>query len=90
MGGDLTHKNGTGSETIYPGKNTIEAETNSLKFKEPFLLVAPANEDGHTGSQFMITLGELPALNGTKNTIFGRVLQGKKTIHQIADINDMR
>ena len=74
MGGDLTKKDGTGSETIYPDKNTIDAESNKMKYMEPFLLVAPANSEGKTGSQFMITLGELPALNGTKNTIFGRVL----------------
>ena len=61
-----------------------------MKFKEPYLLAASANDDGMVGSQFFITLGEMPALNGSKNTIFGRVLQGTKTIHLISDINDMR
>ena len=52
MGGDLINQNGTGSITIYDdGKKTnLEAEANLLKFSEPYLLVAPANEEGNTGS----------------------------------------
>ena len=52
MGGDLSSLDGTGSLTIYDdGKaENMEAETNLLKFTEPYLLVAPANEEGKTGS----------------------------------------
>ena len=38
-------------------------------------------DDGQTGSQFFITLREMPGLNGSQNTIFGRVLLGEKTVH---------
>jgi len=83
MGGDLLKQDGTGNQTIYDdGKlSTIDAEKNDLKFSEPYLLAASANDDGQTGSQFFITLREMPGLNGSQNTIFGRVLLGEKTVH---------
>jgi cyclophilin family peptidyl-prolyl cis-trans isomerase len=76
MGGDLFNRNGTGSATIYSdgGQKTIEAEQNLMKFTEPYLLCASANDKGEIGSQFFITMKPLQALNGSKNTIFGRVL----------------
>ena len=52
----------------------MDAEINLLNFSEPYLLVAPSNDEGKTGSQFMITMKELPALNESANTVFGRVL----------------
>jgi cyclophilin family peptidyl-prolyl cis-trans isomerase len=61
-----------------------------LKFCEPYLLVASANDEGQVGSQFFITLDELPALNSSKNTIFGRLLKGTRTIHQIEGIDEVR
>ena len=83
MGGDLINSDGTGSSTIYSNgtQKTIEAESNNLVFSEPYLLVASANENGETGSQFFISLDALPGLNGSKNTIFGRLLKGTRTIH---------
>jgi cyclophilin family peptidyl-prolyl cis-trans isomerase len=83
MGGDIVNRDGTGSVCIYQNGNAknFEAEENDLKFSEPYLLVASANEDGMVGSQFFITLEELPCLNGSKHTIFGRLLKGTRTLH---------
>ena len=88
-GGDLPNGNGTGSVTVYKGKPTFEAEENDLSFSEPYLLVASANDKGETGSQFFITLDALPALNGSKNTIFGRLLSGTRTLHQVEGYDEL-
>jgi hypothetical protein len=32
----------------------------------------------------------LPGLNGSKNTIFGRLLKGTRTVHQIEGIDEVR
>jgi len=53
-------------------------------------LAASANDQGETGSQFFITLQELPALNGSRNTIFGRLLKGTRTLHQIEGYDEVR
>ena len=92
MGGDIVNGDGTGSTTVYGNgqQKTIEAEVNDLKFSEPYLLVASANDKGHTGSQFIITLDELPSLDYSKNTIFGRLLKGTRTIHQIEGRDELR
>ena len=81
MGGDIVNQNGTGSITVYNEKKTIAAEENDLKFSEPYILAASANEEGQTGCQFFITLQELPPLNGSKHTIFGRLVNGSKILH---------
>ncbi len=83
MGGDIVNQNGTGAITVYNDKQTIPAELNDLKFNEPYLLAASANEEGQTGCQFFITLQELPPLNGSHHTIFGRLVNGSKILHQI-------
>ena len=91
-GGDLINKDGTGSQTIYENGTlaSIPAEKNKLKFSEPYLLAASANDEGEVGSQFFITMTELPPLNGSNHTIFGRLLKGTRTIHQIAEIDELR
>ena len=54
-GGDITKRDGTGSQSVYK-KPRFEAESNNLKFSEPYLLVASADDEGQVGSQFFITL----------------------------------
>jgi hypothetical protein len=43
---------GTGNQTVYEegALKTIESEKNNLKFTEPYLLAASANEEGQIGS----------------------------------------
>lgn len=47
--GDFINNDGTGAATVYDSM-TIEAEKNKLKFTEPYLLAASANEEGRIGS----------------------------------------
>ncbi len=54
-GGDFMTGDGTGAATVY-NNDTIEAEKNVYKFKEPYLLAASANPEGQVGCQFFITL----------------------------------
>ena len=46
------------------------------------MLAAAAREDGQVGSQFFITLDELPYLNG-EHCIFGRVVKNTDLIDRI-------
>jgi cyclophilin family peptidyl-prolyl cis-trans isomerase len=48
-GGDFMSGDGTGSATVYES-STMEAEKNKLKFVEPYLLAAAANDEGKVGS----------------------------------------
>ena len=70
LGGDIMNGDGTGACSVYMDENirakkgqTMDAEKNKLKFCEPYLLAMAANKEGQVGSQFMITLGELPVLD---------------------------
>jgi cyclophilin family peptidyl-prolyl cis-trans isomerase len=78
-GGDFINNDGTGTATVYDSA-TIPAEKNSLTFKEPYLLAASADSEGRIGSQFFITLDSLPTLDGSDNTIFGRLVSGREAI----------
>lgn len=69
LGGDIRNGDGTGACTVAMtsyndevNKHT-DAEKNRLKFCEPYLLAMAADKDGRVGSQFMITLAELPVLD---------------------------
>lgn len=88
-GGDFINGNGTGAATVY-NSDVIDHEVNNLKFQEPYLLAASANKEGKVGSQFFITLGALPSLNGSDHTVFGRLLKGKDVIQMIEGVDDFR
>ena len=87
--GDFERGDGTGAGSVYERK-TFEGEKNKLKFKEPYLLAAAANEKGEVGSQFIITLDALPSLNGSDHTIFGRLLSGRETLNQIEGVDSFK
>jgi cyclophilin family peptidyl-prolyl cis-trans isomerase len=89
IGGDFINGDGTGSATVYDSP-TIPAEKNSLKFTEPYLLAAAANSEGRIGSQFLVTLDSLPALNQTEHTIFGRLISGRETVQMIEGMDDFK
>lgn len=72
QGGDPTGTGRGGISAINDGAG-FEAEVHSrLKFNRRGLLGMAKDEDGICGSQFFITLGATPELQG-KHTLFGRV-----------------
>lgn len=88
-GGDFMNGDGTGSASVYDA-SSFDAEKNTLKFKEPYLLAAAANSEGKVGSQFIITLDNMPVMNGSNNTIFGRLVSGRETINMIEGMDDFK
>ena len=83
QGGDCDQRDGTGCVSIYG--HTFEDEPSALAFDE-IGVVAMANSGKDTnGCQFFITLGPLPALNGTFVAI-GKVIDGLFTLRQIGSV----
>ena len=85
QGGDPTGT-GEGGEAIYPG-GLFEDEFHSrLKFNRRGLLgMANTGRKNDNGSQFFLTLGPTPELEG-KNTMFGRVVG--ETIYNLMTMGD--
>ncbi|KAJ4722553.1 Peptidyl-prolyl cis-trans isomerase [Melia azedarach] len=73
QGGDFSHEDGSGGESIYGGKfedENFDAEHNC----EGLLSMANDGKEHTNGSRFFITFKELPHLNG-KNVVFGKVVR---------------
>ena len=80
QGGDFTHGDGTGGESIYGGH--FAASMRELtKFNRPHML-ATAGPPQRVGSQFFVTTVKAQWLTG-KHVIFGTVLEGKDVIEEI-------
>lgn len=82
QGGDFSHHDGTGGESIYNGVD-IEDESFAVKHNRNFLL-SSANKGrrNSNGSQFFITTVKAQWLDN-HNVVFGLVLEGEDLVMAI-------
>ena len=84
QGGDFTNHNGTGGESIYG--STFDDEEFTLKHEKPFLLSMANRGKNTNGSQFFITTGLAPHLDGL-HVVFGHLVGGKEVVKEIEDLD---
>jgi peptidylprolyl isomerase len=81
QGGDVTHGDGRGGESIYGG-TFVSRMLELTKFNRPHMLAVAATNKKKAGSQFFVTTVKAQWLTG-KHVIFGTVLDGLDVIKEI-------
>jgi peptidyl-prolyl cis-trans isomerase A (cyclophilin A) len=74
-----------GTGTGGPGYKFGDEIHPDLRFDKPYLLAMANAGPGTNGSQFFITVGPTPWLNG-KHTIFGEVVRGQEVVDAISRV----
>jgi cyclophilin family peptidyl-prolyl cis-trans isomerase len=83
QGGDFTHHNGVGGESIYGGK--FDDESFEILHNKRYL-VSMANSGANTnGSQFFINTVKTSWLDG-KHVVFGTVLEGMQVVDALENL----
>lgn len=81
QGGDFTHQNGVGGESIYGGK--FEDESFEILHNKKYLVsMANAGGPNTNGSQFFINTVKTSWLDG-KHVVFGTVLEGQDVVDEL-------
>jgi len=84
QGGDFSKRDGTGGESIYGGKFADEAfRVKHTKYGQLSMANAGPNTNG---SQFFITFGNAPHLDG-KHVVFGETVEGMNVLQKIEKVD---
>ena len=86
QGGDFSHNNGAGGESIWGGVFKDEPKGLKIPIDSRGLLCMSNTGKNTNGSQFFITLAKMPKVSG-KHAVFGKVIEGEEVLQRIEEID---